>query len=480
MRRSLVVVGTVGALLVGYLGLDATDHAPGLLTTRPMPPPPPTETAGTRTLPLVPQPTPSTSVGMPLPSLAGAPDAATGPGVTAALRTVLALPALDDASLVVRDGQTGKVLLDRGGAERRIPASTTKLLSAAAISHVFGADDVLRTEVVAGATAGQVVLVAGGDSLLAPGAGDPDAVAGRAGLADLADQVAQALEQEGRTRVTLSVDTTYAAGPLLAPTWDRSFRPLGITGAVAMLGRSDQRARGGRPGPADPVASTRDLFARRLEERGVAVTVSTKPAAVARAGAAPTVLGSVESAPVGDQLALALTDSDNALTEILARQAAFRSGVGTTTAAGTTFAATGAWVRSQVAALGVDPAGVSLSDASGLSRQNRVTARLLTDVLLLGYDGSDPVLRRALAALPIGGLTGTLAGRFDTSATHDAAGRARAKTGTLTGANALAGSVVDVSGRLLVYAGLVGSASTPAARTALDRYVATLAACGCH
>ena len=162
MRRSLVVAGTVGALLVGYLGLDATDHAPGLLTTRPLPPPPPTETAGTRTLPLVPQPAASTSVGMPLPPLAGAPDAPTGPGVTAALRTVLALPALDDASLVVRDGQTGEVLLDRGGAERRIPASTTKLLSAAAISHVFGADDVLRTEVVEGASAGQVVLVAGG------------------------------------------------------------------------------------------------------------------------------------------------------------------------------------------------------------------------------------------------------------------------------------------------------------------------------
>ncbi len=478
MRRSAVVAGTVGALLLGYLGLDATDHAPGILTTRPLPPPPPTETAGVRTLPHVPQPTPSTSVGMPLPSLAGTVDAPTGAGVTAALRTVLALPALDDAALVVRDGQTGAVLLDRGGAERRIPASTTKLLTAAAISHAFAPGDVLRTEVVAGAAPGEVVLVAGGDSLLAPGRGDPDAVAGRAGLADLAGQVAATLAKAGRSRVTLSVDATYAAGPTLAPTWGSSFRPLGITGAVAMLGRSDQRARGGRPGPADPVASTRDLLAKRLRERGLTVTVSARPG---RAPAAsPTVLGSVESAPVGDQLALALTDSDNALTEILARQAAYRSGVDASKAAGTTFAATGAWVRSRVAALGVDTAGVALSDASGLSRQNRVTARLLTDVLLLGYDGSDPLLRRALAGLPVGGLTGTLASRFDSGATHDAAGRARAKTGTLTGANALAGSVVDVSGRLIVYAGLVASTPTASARSALDRYVAALAACGCH
>ena len=95
-----------------------------------------------------------------------------------------------------------------------------------------------------------------------------------------------------------------------------------------------------------------------------------------------------------EQLALALTDSDNALTEILARQAAYRSG------AGTDFAGVGAWVVSQVAALGLDTAGVTLSDASGLSRENRVRASLLSDVLVLGYDGNHPVLRRALDGLP--------------------------------------------------------------------------------
>ncbi len=86
---------------------------------------------------------------------------------------------------------------------------------------------------------------------------------------------------------------------------------------------------------------------------------------------------------------------------------------------------------------------------------------------------------RALDGLPIGGLTGTLDDRF-TGSTSDAAGRARAKTGTLTGANALAGSVVDDDGRLLVFAGMVAGAGTPEARAALDRFVATLAACGCR
>jgi len=194
--------------------------------------------------------------------------------------------------------------------------------------------------------------------------------------------------------------------------------------------------------------------------------------------AAPTegpgaILGSVQSAPVREQLALALTDSDNALTEILARQAAYRSG------AGTAFAAVGSWVVSQVAALGLDTAGVTLSDASGLSRENRVRASLLSDVLVLGYDGNHPVLRRALDGLPIGGLTGTLADRFAGS-NHAAAGRARAKTGTLTGANALAGSVVDDSGRLLVFVGMVAGVGTNDARAALDRLVAAIASCGCR
>ena len=33
---------------------------------------------------------------------------------------------------------------------------------------------------------------------------------------------------------------------------------------------------------------------------------------------------------------------------------------------------------------------MTLSDASGLSRENRVRASLLADVLVLGYDGNHP------------------------------------------------------------------------------------------
>jgi D-alanyl-D-alanine carboxypeptidase/D-alanyl-D-alanine-endopeptidase (penicillin-binding protein 4) len=465
MTAAVVLVG-------GYAALDAADLTPGLLTTRPVPPPPPTETPGTRTLPTVPQPSAPASVGLPLPALAGEEAAPTAAGVAGQLARVLRIPALSDAALVVRDGQSGAILFDQGGDELRIPASTTKMLSAAAIGRAFGPDDTLHTSVVQGSTPDAIVLVAGGDSLLAPKDGDPEAVAGRAGLGDLADDVAASLKARGITSVTLAVDLSYAPGPLLAPTWGTDYRRLGITGAVAMLGRADERAQQDDPGPANPVASTRDAFRQRLVERGLRVRLADDPETAAAADAP--VLGSVSSAPVREQLALALSESDNALTEILARQAAFRSD------AGTDFAATGAFVVEQVDALGIDTTGTELMDASGLSRENRVTAELLAEILVLGYDGKHPVLRAALDGLPVGGLTGTLEKRFNGETTAGAAGRARAKTGTLTGANALAGSVVDDDGRLLVYAGLVANAGTNPARAALDRFVAALAACGCR
>ncbi|WP_460626506.1 D-alanyl-D-alanine carboxypeptidase/D-alanyl-D-alanine-endopeptidase [Intrasporangium mesophilum] len=496
MTYTMAAVWSAVAVLLGYAVLDVADAAPGVLTLAPAPPPPPTETPGKRTLPVVPQPTMPTSVGMPLPALAGETAAPSAAGVEAALAQVRALPALRDSALVVQDGQTGEVLLDQGGDELRVPASTTKLLSAAAIGQAFAPDATLKTVVREGPGPDEIVLVAGGDSLINPGRGDASAVAGRAGLRDLADQVAKSLRNKGIRSVRLDVDESYAYGPSLASTWSPNFRPSGITGAVAMLGLSTQRAEGGaHPGPADPVASVRDLLVQQLENRGISVTTGDRTHATppdgpgsdgssgttAGATGTPTppasgpgsVLGSVESAPVREQLALALTDSDNALTEILTRQAAYRSG------SGTDFPEVGAWVVEQVGALGLDTTGVHLADASGLSRENRVRAALLGQVLVLGYDGTHPVLRRALDGLPIGGLTGTLEKRFEGD-DHEAAGRARAKTGTLTGANALAGSVVNDDGRLIVYVGMVAGAGTKDARAALDRFVAVLASCGCR
>lgn len=56
----------------------------------------------------------------------------------------------------------------------------------------------------------------------------------------------------------------------------------------------------------------------------------------------------------------------------------------------------------------------------------------------------------------------------------------RAKTGSLSGVNTLAGTVVDADGRLLVFALMTKTtADANVARAAMDRIVAKLVLCGC-
>ncbi|WP_443334021.1 D-alanyl-D-alanine carboxypeptidase [Streptomyces sp. MNU103] len=62
-----------------------------------------------------------------------------------------------------------------------------------------------------------------------------------------------------------------------------------------------------------------------------------------------------------------------------------------------------------------------------------------------------------------------------------AAGLVRAKTGTLTGVNTLAGTVVDRDGRLLAFAFLANdTAGAEAAQSTLDKAATALATCGCR
>jgi D-alanyl-D-alanine carboxypeptidase/D-alanyl-D-alanine-endopeptidase (penicillin-binding protein 4) len=169
-----------------------------------------------------------------------------------------------------------------------------------------------------------------------------------------------------------------------------------------------------------------------------------------------------------------LTDSDNDLAEALGRTVAVRVGHRPD------FTGEAAAVLEQVHGLGVDVTGLVLRDASGLSRLDRVTARALVQVVQTAASAGHPELRPVLEGLPVAGFTGTLAGRYRSSATVAGAGGVRAKTGTLTGVNTIAGTVVDASGRLLVFAFLTDRAGSPTrTEAALDRLVARLSACGC-
>ncbi len=123
--------------------------------------------------------------------------------------------------------------------------------------------------------------------------------------------------------------------------------------------------------------------------------------------------------------------------------------------------------------------GTHLMDSSGLSVDDRLTAETLDGVITAAAGDAHPQLRPLLDLLPIAGGSGTLSNRYlDTDAGRAAAGWLRAKTGSLTGTNTLAGIVTDDSGRVLTFA-LMSNHAGPTGRVALDAVAEVLRSCGC-
>lgn len=480
------MLGTVGILIAGLLGygtLDVYDKVPGVLTKAAAPVPTTTQVLRPQGQvlgpgPVLGAPPPSSDRGgvLALSSSAAVPTAA---GVRAALARLVSAkynPLGPKFAVVVRDAATGRHLYDLNATTPMAPASITKLTAALAITSTLPTGQRLTTRVVAGSEAGEVVLVAGGDTMLSPGRGDPGAVLGHAGLATLAAVVAARLRALGHVpkSIEVGVDDSYARGPAYAPGWSTDEVAMGYVGPVAAIGLSSQFPVSGHPGSTDPAISTAKAFGAALATHGLKISGVRR----ARAPAHAHLLGSVQSATVAQVLAKALQDSDNALTESLVRLAAVRAGHGTS------FAAMTAFVRASLARAGIDTAGVRLADDCGLSDGTRIPPRVQADILDLAAGGKDPRLTDVLAQLPIAGLTGTLDDRFLVGAPAYAAGLARAKTGTLSTVAALAGTVVDAAGRLLTYVVVSNKLRTRypvlGARRASDQLVAVLARCGCR
>lgn len=480
MRRA-ITAGLLGvALLGGYAAADVLDLAPGILTRQqPTPLPEPVAPSGPPpTLAPLPAAAGEGAVLATLPSDAPTPTRA---GLQRALGPALGQAALGaDVGVSIRDARSGKELFAQGAGTPRVVASTAKILTAAALTRTLDLDAVMTTRLVRSGDT-ELTLIAGGDTLLARGAGDPAAVAGHAGLGDLAAQAATALATAGGadTEFTLRIDASYAAGDRYPPGWNPADVAAGYTQGVAMIGLAAQRPKPGEPSPIDPEAEVVKALAEQLGKRGITATPESADQDRRRpAPAAAAVLGSVASASYREVIAIALDESDNALTENLARQAAIRAG------GDGDFASNAAYVTKELKKLGLDLTGTHLLDTSGLSRGQTATVALLSAVVAKARAGELPGLADVLARLPVAGLDGTLYDRFREAPANAAAGIARAKTGTLTGSSGLLGTTVTADDRELdfvVIADAVPPASgTWAARLALDRFVAELTACGCR
>ena len=118
----------------------------------------------------------------------------------------------------------------------------------------------------------------------------------------------------------------------------------------------------------------------------------------------------------------------------------------------------------------LDLRDTTVVDGSGLSRKNRTTPSTLVHLLMLIADPKRAELAPILSGLPISGVDGTLKNRAGA-----VPGQIRAKTGTLTGVDVLAGYVVDTAKRALAFAVMVDHApKTGPARTKIDAIAAAL------
>jgi serine-type D-Ala-D-Ala carboxypeptidase/endopeptidase (penicillin-binding protein 4) len=335
---------------------------------------------------------------------------------------------LADPSMILVDSKTGEVVFERNSTQARKPASVIKLLSATSVLSYIDAQKVFNTNIYKGVEPGTIVINGEYDpwiSLIQ----DQATKMGRTSLPRLCfNTINQYTELNGKKPARLKI--LY-------------------TGLF----------------PQDLVN-----FQVFLKKRGIRTTAEriTTDEAVMQS-AEPLVLS--VSPTLETMVKWTLLWSDNVLAEKLARLAAVTSGeLFNDQGVATTF-------HTVLTNFGIDPDKIEVSDGSGLSKQNRVTAKALADLLM--KIRNDPKYASIYDGLPIGGVSGTLQNRFLTTAPQ-AVGLVHAKTGTLSGTISLAG-YVDSEDRQYIFVAIADKiprrySASERARDTLDRILGKIAA----
>ena len=437
-----------------------------------------------------------------LAALAAAPIAAASmtERLTGTIDKALAATCVDPSKTAVRvvSLPTGAPLYERNAVEPLMPASVQKLLVTAAALNYLGPDYRFKTTVshtsalANGIIEGDLYIKGGGDPKLTP---------------ESVWLMARRLKQSGVSRVrgALVTDSSFFDALDIAPAWDnqRSQRaydaklgalsvsfnvvavhilpgdrqgdPLkaalfpesdhfelvnnGFTGAQrggrlnVWRDARDNRSRvvvsGSMPPGArervfyinvdDPARFASAVFLNYLRGEGITVEHG------ARAGQTPP-----EAAPLftheSEPLAVVLRGLNKHSNNFTAEQVAKAMAAEITGQPGSHQAAL-ELIETFLREQGVRLDGVRLADASGLSRDNRITAAAITDLL--------SVMRRRfdigpdfVASLGIMGVDGSVKDRMKGM---EARAWARAKTGTLSHVSALAGYVADPQGELYAF-----------------------------
>ncbi|MGL5818536.1 MAG: D-alanyl-D-alanine carboxypeptidase/D-alanyl-D-alanine-endopeptidase [Phycicoccus sp.] len=353
----------------------------------------------------------------------------------------------------VVDSASDSVVWQRNGTTTRMPASTTKLVTAANALTVLGPDRRFRTTVRQGSTLDRVVLVGTGDPSLST-----------AQLEGMIRTIATLMVNRRASVPKVYVDDDAFPAPTLATGWKSSYVPDAVEPVRALV--RDQRV------GTDTSADVGRYVTARLHAHGLHGAVYYGRT---NAAANAPVLAWSDGSTVASTVSRMLMYSDNEIAEALHKLVGIASGTGATW--------TGARTAQSRALARQGLTVGALYDGSGLSRSDRLSAVQLTRVVDRGLDTRNAALwpMRSASAVPTAGRTGTLGpsfGRFTTTPSSCAAGQAWAKTGRLSDVVSLAGWTVGTDGRVKVFAFVAnGTSSTTTLKRNVDMLAATVKGC---
>ena len=292
---------------------------------------------------------------------------------------------LKDPSVVLVDATTGEFIFQSNADSPRKPASVLKILSATAVIKYLDLEQRYETKVFSGVEEKSAVIVGELDPWFSLRATEARKMH-RTSLPTLAAKIQNSVG-ENRRRFTVYYSNLY---------------------------------------PSD-VANLKSYFKKK--RRTINFKKVSEEQAISKS--ADQVFAST-SPTVKEITTWFLTWSDNVLSDRMARFAAKAGGY-----AFSTYGVSDAF-KTILTDMEIDPAALNIHDASGLSKENRITANLMGQLLFKIH--KNPAFATLIDGLPVSGETGTLKERYLESA-PEAVGLVKAKTGTLNGTVSLAGYV---------------------------------------
>ena len=328
---------------------------------------------------------------------------------------------LGDPGVILIDKASGEVIYESGSTKARTPASVLKLTSAAAIALTLDASTVFKTAIYKTEKRGVFVIWGENDPWITSNAKYRDA--------------------NKRAYMPKLIKAAFAS--------DKKLKK--ITLIYKGVNNSDI------------------YYAKKALKRRASVAYKPLSKNIEVESLITEKLSEVESPPLSKMIRFALLYSDNVLSQRLAMLATGKNGYPLNKDG------LNDMVHEKLNSLNVDTTGMKLVDGSGLGGSNRISAVTVSQLLL--KIRSEPQLKVVYDSLPVGGESGTLIGRYHTTAPQ-AVGIVKAKTGSTRHTVSLAGytSSGEKEYVFVVIADGVGRTkrSQNAARSAIDRMLGTI------